>query len=406
MSISISASTNSLGYTASDHTATEHGGNDTLTLTPRTGPSPRWKDKDNNGKIDVEVDFNAGAGEWFKAKGLKGYKNYTPEQVQETLHRMNEIQVGTNLAFHEKGKIDNPDGKLTFGRYVPQVGSGDELYVGASKNEGAPVEVYLRAGDKKDGLALTRALLQSLGVRDPNPDKYSKVPASALDSQGYSALSRQLETITGHNYNGQKAVLPRINDMEELLGAYGRNSEYEEGYHEITTNLSLLGRAGAPITWTLTSENVDEVMDAKDDTHDQELNLNPGTFSSVGGFKKNVALSSRTNVEDVLTGSGTNTVIASSVANKITLGSGANKVVYNNVSDSSLSSRDVIFGFKTGTDKIDVSKLCTSPPYLRFDVYKYEDGETWVRGWAGVNNGLPDFLLRADGAQKSDLIQM
>lgn len=88
----------------------------------------RWIDKDGNGKIDIEVDFSAGPGKYFRKLGLTGYSQLSPEQKRELLDQMADLSFDTNLVFHEKGAIKNPDGKINFGNYAHVPSNGKTWY--------------------------------------------------------------------------------------------------------------------------------------------------------------------------------------------------------------------------------------------------------------------------------------
>ncbi|MDQ0705038.1 serralysin [Pseudomonas sp. W3I7] len=406
--VSHSPTSNSLDPSVSAGTASSGSSN--------AADRPRWVDKNNNGKIDIEVDFTSGAGDLFNKHGFKEYREFTPLQQQELLAQMHEISLEANVEFHLKGTIDNPDGKVKFGNFAPQVGKRNPVEVFSPAHSDGPVEAYVRAdadnlnpsASNKGGNALARALLQALGL-----------PVSNEDSQGYSILGRQPETATGHDFKGKYATRPQIKDVEALVKKFGQNFDYES----IVSHVNHLGKEGKAVTMTIGSGSLEvdedgeerythDTINAAGDTNDQQINLKPGTFSSVGGFKNNVAITSTTDVEDVITGAGTNRVIANAVSNKIELGSGANTVVYENISDSSSEKPDQIVGFKSGIDKVDVSAFYSREKFVdaenpRLILDRKENGETWLRCWtnhSAENKDRPDFSLRVDGARSSDIM--
>ena len=352
---------------------------------------------------------------FFLCKDFKQYQGLTSVQQKELLAQMNEMSEDTNLVFHPKGTLNNPDGKIKFGNFAPQVGKRNAVEVHVPRDPDEPVEAYVRAdqnnlnptANNKGGNALARALLGALGVSAPGQSD------TGTGSRGYSLLSCLSETTTGHDFKGHYATRPQMKDLEQLTRLFGRNNDYEKNIY----NVHVLGREGQAVTQTISSENAHDTIVARLDTHDQEIDLNPGTFSSVGGFKKNVAILPDTCVEDVVTGSGTNTIVANTQANRITLGNGSNTVVYKSVSDSPNDRPDHIVGFKTGTDKLDVASF-TDYDYrdvrgnslkTRLDIENKADGSTWVKWWKdvggeGTDERAPDFLLRADGIKKSDVI--
>ncbi|MGB7649393.1 MAG: M10 family metallopeptidase C-terminal domain-containing protein [Pseudomonas fluorescens] len=392
----------------------------------------RWIDKDGNGKIDIEVDFSAGPGKYFRKLGLTGYSQLSPEQKRELLDQMADLSFDTNLVFHEKGAIKNPDGKINFGNYAHVPSNGKNLVqVDFPDNTSdpqnpdkvdEPAEAYVRGDARhlkanarnRGGNVLAHALLHALGLSHTNPEAKSNRPASATDSLGYSLLSTQSETTTGHDFKGHYVTRAQMHDLGLLTQRYGHNSQYSNETTRVVYDLNGMDEDDAPVTTSISTVRAHETLNIEDDTHDQNINLNHGTFSSIAGFKNNISILRGTHVEDVLTGYGTNTVIANFKANKITLGSGANTVTFNNSWDSTPKETDHLVGFKSGIDKVDISGFSQKTnegtflkgnPHL--DTHTTPDGKTYVRYWTyfdGKGLSEPDFLLRADGIKMSDII--
>ncbi len=394
--------------------------------------SSRWIDKDGNGKIDIEVDFSAGPGSYFKKLGLTGHSQLSAEQKQELIDQMIDISHETNLVFHDKGTLEKPDGTINFGNFAPVPSNGRNLVqVNFPENTSAPhnpdkpdepAEAYVRGdarnlkanGRNRGGHALAHALLHALGLPHPNPDDKSNKPANPTDSQGYSLLSSVPETATGHDFQGNHVTRAQLHDMAALQLRYGANSESRDKSLETEYDANFITQSDTAVTFTIASGDGHETLLADKDTHDQHINLNHGTFSSIGGFTNNVAITRGTHIEDVATGSGTNKIIASTVTNSIILGSGQNTVVFNNSWDSTPRDTDILHHFKSGTDKIDISEFSQKlyngtftggTPHL--DIQKAADGASYVRYWSVYNPAdpsEPDFKVRADGVQMSDII--
>ncbi|WP_438869943.1 M10 family metallopeptidase C-terminal domain-containing protein [Pseudomonas sp. L1(2025)] len=394
--------------------------------------SSRWIDKDGNGKIDIEVDFSAGPGSYFKKLGLTGHSELSAEQKQELIDQMIDISFETNLVFHDKGTLEKPDGTINFGNFAPVPSNGKNLVqVNFPENASAPhnpdkpeepAEAYVRGdarnlkanGRNRGGHALAHALLHALGLPHPNPDDKSNKPANPTDSQGYSLLSSVPETATGHDYHGNYVTRAQMHDMSALTLRYGSNTENRRKFQEVFYDANSITQSDSPVTMTIASGDGDETLLADKDTHDQYINLNHGTFSSIGGFTNNVAITRGTHIEDVAAGSGTNKIVASTVKNLIVVGSGQNTVIFNNPWDSTPRDTDIIHGFKSGTDKVDISgfsqklyngTFTVGTPHL--DIQRTPDGQSFVRYWSVYNPAqpsAPDFKVRADGIQMSDII--
>lgn len=391
------------------------GGNDVLVGGTGGLASARWQDKDGNGKIDIEVDMGDEEGEHFSGLGMTGYNAPNEAQQRELRQQMGLMTNDVNVTFHKKGEIANPDGKIKIGSFPQNTTQNSDVVSYTPTDSSKPVEVYFNGNEEenptislpdgynKGGNTLTRALLYAMGVTPPKPVE----EGGTRDSLGYSALSPQSETTTGHDFKGKPVTSPQIDDKGQLEKLFGGNTSVKDK----TFELHELGKDGWGATLSISSGVAGhETLDASADTNDQVINLKPGKFSSVKGYKDNVSITTGTVVEDVKTGSGTNRIYPNAGANTITLGTGENTVVYEQEWDGSPARQDKIIGFKTGVDKLDVSNLWTYPPYMRFEVETNADGSTWVKGWSGADKSgpvpdkAPDFLLRADGAQRSDLI--
>ncbi|TSD77972.1 hypothetical protein FFI16_016625 [Pseudomonas sp. KBS0710] len=385
-----------------------------------TSPSPRFTDLDGNGKIDIEVDFDGPQGQHFSSLGNIGYQGLNAVQQYELRFQMNKVSNDVNLVFHRKGEIDNPDGKIKFGTFQQNTSHTNDVVVRAPSDSSEPVEVYFNGNETEDpsiaepdgfnkgGHTLTRALLYGLGVTPPKPEE----EGGTRDSLGYSALSLKPETKTGHDFKGATVTSAQIDDQEQLESLYGRNAGAKPPYE-----INQLGNEGYGATTSISSGpglSTHETIDASGDTNNQTIDMRPGSFSSVKGYKKNVSITSTTVVEDVKVGSGNNIITPNAVSNQITLGAGNNTVVYHNLWDSSPDRPDTIIGFKTGKDKLDLSQL---PPRAGQDPNDHsngigvsftEDGTYVARsriiGPEGTHEGPWDFRVRVDGLQPSDII--
>jgi hypothetical protein len=187
---------------------------------------------------------------------------------------------------------------------------------------------------------------------------------------------------------------------------FGRNRSQNNQTFEVHH----LGEDGYGATTSISSANGHETIDASGDANNQDINLNPGKFSSVKGYKNNLSITSDTFVEDVKTGSGTNRIVANVAANNITLGAGNNTVVYEHELDGD---QDKIIGFKTGKDKVDVSALFTrdaqesASPIRRVMLVTESDGRTFLQGYRQpfvYDGDAPSFSIAVDGAKPGDIL--
>jgi len=382
-------------------------------------PSPQFTDRDGNGKIDIEVDFDGPEGQHFSSLGNKGYQGLNDAQQHELRHQMLKISNDVNVVFHKKGTIANPDGKLKFGTFQQNTSQTNDVVVRAPSDSSEPVEVYFNGNAKenpsisapdeknKGGHTLTRALLYGLGVKPPKPEE----EGGMHDSLGYSALSSKPETRTGHDFKGAPVIGAQLDDQEQLEILYGRNTG-----ERAPIEIGQVGNAGYGATTTISGglySPSHETIDATGDTNNQTIDMRPGSFSSVKGYTKNVAITSTTVVEDVRTGSGNNVIIPNSISNQITLGPGNNRVVYTDTWNSNPQRPDTIIGFKSGRDKLDLTQLPTPinlEPNRRSPIEIITEGDaTYVVRWTSArrkaNGSAPEFKVRVDGIKMSDILR-
>ncbi|WP_448652182.1 M10 family metallopeptidase C-terminal domain-containing protein [Pseudomonas fluorescens] len=421
MSIGSSTSTPFSSTLPVANSVASQGGNDTLTASGNNvETSANLVDRDGNGWVDVEVDYDSGPGAHFSNLGNRGYQPLNAAQRRELGAQMGDLGADIKVRFHEKGTYASPDAKVRFGTFK-QNETRPNLVVGyPSSNPTLPTEVYIRSNpdNAKDqaflaptalnrgGNLLARALLYSLGVP-------ARAPAEGEpDSRGYSVHSRNSETTTGQDYKGNSVTRPQIKDFERLIPAFGLNTSATGHEYQIGN----LGRGNNPVTMTIVNGHGHDTLDAASDTHDQVIDMHAGKRSSVGGFKDNVIISPEAVVEDVKTGSGTNSVAPNIVPNRITLGQGSNTVAFQHRWDSTPERLDTIVGFKTGVDKIDISAFGTTQGSTQFgvpngshlEIQSGAAGGTYVSYWKDFvsrDSQAPDFKVRADGVQMSDIVR-
>lgn len=421
MSIGSSTSTPSPSFTPVTHSPAPGQANDTLTTSRNNvDTATSFKDRDGNGWVDIEVDYDSGPGTHFENLGNRGYQPLNAAQRRELYAQMSDLGVDLQVRFHAKGTYATPDGKVKFGTFK-QNEIRSNLVVGyPSTDPTKPTEVYIRSNpdNPKDqaflaptalnrgGNLLARALLYSLGVP-------ARTPAEGEpDSRGYSVHSRNSEMTTGQDYKDKAVTRPQIKDYERLIPAYKLNTDISGAEYLIGN----LGRDNSPATMVIVNGFGHDSLDATGDTHDQVIDMHSGARSSVGGFKENVVIASHAVIEDVKTGAGTNRVVPNAVSNTITLGSGSNTVAFQNLSDSTPDRLDTVVGFKTGVDKLDISAFATPqgnthyvvPNASHLEIQSGAAGETYVLYWKEFiyrGSQAPDFKVRADGVQQRDIIK-
>ena len=163
------------------------------------------------------------------------------------------------------------------------------------------------------------------------------------DSRQYSVMSYFSETNTGGNFGGRYSAVPLLDDIAAAQRLYGANTTTRTG----DTTYGFNSNAGQP--WfnanSSASALIFAVWDAGGtDTFDfsgysvaQTIDLRQGAFSSVGSLVGNVAIALGVVIENVVGGTGADTIRGNSAANLIT-GNGGNDVI-----DGGLGADTVVF---------------------------------------------------------------
>ena len=84
--------------------------------------------------------------------------------------------------------------------------------------------------------------------------------------------------------------------------------------------------AGNPIAFTIYDEGGTDLLDLSNSSSDNVINLESGTFSDVNGYRKNIAISANTVIENLTAGTGNDTVHGNSVGNDVLAGSGDDQI--------------------------------------------------------------------------------
>ncbi|WP_299378384.1 M10 family metallopeptidase [uncultured Tateyamaria sp.] len=83
---------------------------------------------------------------------------------------------------------------------------------------------------------------------------------------------------------------------------------------------------GNPGAFTIYDEGGTDLLDLSYDTNNQVIDLNPGTFSNVGGLISNVAIALGAEIENLITGSGNDAVTTNAADNDVQTGGGNDTV--------------------------------------------------------------------------------
>jgi serralysin len=163
------------------------------------------------------------------------------------------------------------------------------------------------------------------------------------DSRQYTVMSYFSETNTGAAFGGRYSAVPLLDDIAAAQRLYGANTTTRTG----DTVYGFNSNAGQPWFHASNSSSalIFAVWDAGgNDTFDfsgysvaQTIDLRQGAFSSVGGLTGNVAIAIGAVIENVIGGTGADTIRGNS-ANNLIRGNGGNDQI-----DGGLGSDTVVF---------------------------------------------------------------
>jgi len=152
------------------------------------------------------------------------------------------------------------------------------------------------------------------------------------DSRQYTVMSYFSEANTGGNFGGRYSAVPLLDDIAAAQRLYGANTTTRTG----DTVYGFNSNAGQPwfTATSAASALIFAVWDAGgNDTFDfsgysvaQTIDLRQGAFSSVGGLTGNIAIAVGAVIENVIGGTGADTIRGNSANNVITSNGGNDQI--------------------------------------------------------------------------------
>lgn len=302
----------------------------------------------------------------FRATGTppdestSGFQMFSPAQIAQALKAMTAWSDVANIHFV---RVDDGNGYsnnatillgdytsggaagYTYlpGRSIPQSGDGDVwINASASYNQNPTTGNY-------GGQVLVHEIGHALGFTHPSDydDSDETTPTYAVsadhyeDSEQYSVMSYFYETYTGANYGNRYSAVPLIDDitgMQKIYGAnmttrtgdtvYGFNSNTGEDWFSATSSQSKL-------IFAVWDAGGNDTFDFSGFTQAQTIDLRQGAFSSVNGYRGNVAIAYGVTIENAIGGSGADTIIGNEANNRLDGGAG-NDTLYGEAGDDTL----------------------------------------------------------------------
>jgi hypothetical protein len=190
----------------------------------------------------------------------------------------------------------------------------------------------------------------------------------ANDSWATTVMSYFSQTensyFSGLGFDRNFLVTPMIADMVAMSKLYGLSTTTRTGDTVYGFNSNAGGvyvASGAPtFAYTIIDSGGTDMLDYSGYTVAQRIDLNPDTFSNIGGDTGNVAIARGTIIENAIGGSGADVIIGNSVANVLTGGAGIDTLTGG-------AGNDTFRGTKAGLNGDTITDLTVSDKIVIID---------------------------------------
>ncbi|KPA96345.1 serralysin family metalloprotease [Pseudomonas asplenii] len=337
------------------------------------------KDRDDDQQIELTYSFLTSAPKNFSGLGVTGFSPFSALQKKQAVLAMQSWADVANVTFTEAkpGK----EGHLTFGNYsAGKKGAAFAFQPGSGASSDG--QSWYKADESKTpGLGnysrqtLVHEVGHNLGLS--HPGDYDAVKGSPSykdasywqDTRGYSVMSYWSESNTGQKFNGAHASGPLMDDIAAIQKLYGANhatraDDSVYGFNSNTGRDFLSATSSSDkLVFTVWDGGGNDTLDFSGFTQDQNINLNAGAFSSVGGLLGNVSIAKGVTLENAVGGRGDDVIIGNAANNRLMGGAGCD-VLYGDAGDDILEGGDGK-DWLTGGSGRDVLLGGAGPDWLR-----------------------------------------
>lgn len=313
------------------------------------------------------IPFLAGAGWSFTATGtpVVSYSigaNVSAAQSQAIVNALDLWSSVCNIQFQQApagtvGRIDFEISTAGLSDTVPRFDSagnciGNTVYLNTSAACWADI-VDLAATDGTWGNAGFTAILHEIGhaIGLDHPAAYTETCWASIteqlfytDSEQYSVMSYYPSSYTGANIMLPAGVnispqTPMMYDILAVQSIYGANTQTLAGNETFGFHSTFGANSANPIREydftqnsepfvTLCAGGSNNTLDLSGFVQNATVNLQPGSFSSVGGYSGNLGIAYGTKIDHAIGGSGDDTFVVNGDNDVIDGGGGTNTVVF------------------------------------------------------------------------------
>lgn len=375
----------------------------------------RWRDSNRNGKTELTYEFSTARPRQFeefkRVNSDKKIKEIVPLSLsqQELVRKAHQEYADVaNVTFTGQAG-GGREGHLTYRGYSTgeQTFSPEGFaYKPDPQFPGYQGMMWLRQRDQKTKLGngpdtdkssvsndmwrsvMIHELGHGLGLDHPHSEEHEKpeLPFYAENLRTHTIMSYNTPFLNA----AEESVAPvtlMMDDMQAIQSKYGANYATRSGNTTYGFNsntdrdqYSLKTSQDKPLFAVWDGGGWD-ALDFSEFTQDQTINLNAGSFSSVGGLEGNVGIANGVTIEEARGGKGKNTLIGNAAFNvlrggrdrdilyggsggaQMWGGGGANTFVFNTTSSGK---PNVVMDFASGKDKLDFSGISQSSGPLNF----------------------------------------